>query len=195
MADDRARRHDLNEEIDRAVREMTNVDPLPGFDERVRRRLERPLRHTFAWPRLLTAGAAAAAVLVLAIVLRDDPGSVQRSPQSAPPSPAAATNRPAPATRTPAPTATPRPSSTVQLARTTARPKPRPEREVTAATIDVGAVEELIPTVAALPPPSALEVKAIGEESVNVPAIKMEAIAISQLNVQPLRPLEERPKE
>jgi hypothetical protein len=202
MADDRSRRPALDEAIDRAVREMTNVEPRPGFERRVMARLDRPARPPFAWPRLAITAGVVAAIVVLALVLRDgrvapvppDSGSVVSSetPSAQPPRVA------------PVPTITrPRPS-TVQTNRTVPRPRRSPsDRAVAAASVDVDAApmdealmgESPIAIVSALEPPRALAVENIEQRPVNVPDIGMPAIDIAQLNVQPLQPPDDGRKE
>lgn len=86
--------------IDRAVRELMNGEPAPGFRQRVFARLEDKsrapwMRSTFAWPRLGFTAVAAAIVLALALWMRplnrpaepklaDVRPQVVESPQAAP---------------------------------------------------------------------------------------------------------------
>ena len=58
---------DLDDAIDRAVRDIMGVDPRPGLRARVLRRLERPERMWMSLPQL--AAAAALIVIVVAAVL------------------------------------------------------------------------------------------------------------------------------
>lgn len=193
---DRSRHPDLDDVIDRTVRDMTSADPLPGFDRRVMRRLEQPARRPLAWPRLAVAGAAVlATIIVIAIALRDGSNS-ERSPLGPQQPPAVATGTPdAPPPVIPAvPTAASPKPSTVHGPRTAASGMARGARVVIAASIEEPA-EPPIAMLAALDPPSALAVQQIEQRPVNMPDITMPSIEIEELNVQPLRPLDERREE
>src|SRR5687767_1860655 len=87
---------ELDTAIDRAVRDLMNVDADSAFRTRVTARLERPARR--AWvPRLLTAAVTAAALIAALIWMRP-------SPVNAPESTAAlGSPRPAPVVSPPAP--------------------------------------------------------------------------------------------
>jgi hypothetical protein len=63
----------LDDVIDRAVREMMNVDPPLSVRTRVLARLDRPDPRVVTWPRIAVAGAAAL-LLALAIVRVPRPG-------------------------------------------------------------------------------------------------------------------------
>jgi hypothetical protein len=80
---------EIDTAIDRAVRDLMNVDADSAFRARVTARLERPARRTWV-PRLVTAVVTAAAIIAALIWLRP-------SPVNAPESTAALeTTRPAP---------------------------------------------------------------------------------------------------
>jgi hypothetical protein len=84
--------------IDRAVREMMNVDADPAFRSRVLARLDRPAPHWFSWPRAAVAAAAAAALLlslVLPWTTREEapPSSIVKY-DSRPAAPAASPHKP-----------------------------------------------------------------------------------------------------
>jgi hypothetical protein len=84
MSRDGGRTEDrLDVAIDRAVREMLDVEPPAGLRGRVLDRLERP-RRGLGW-MWIAAPIAAAAVIVLAVMLpwRGDPRSVTPPPQVA----------------------------------------------------------------------------------------------------------------
>jgi hypothetical protein len=60
----------LDEAIDRAVRDMMDVDPRPGLTRRVLARLDEPLRGSLTVPvRRLAVAAAALAVVAIAAAL------------------------------------------------------------------------------------------------------------------------------
>ena len=115
--------------IDRAVRELMNGEPAPGFRQRVFARLEdepraHGMREMLAWPRLGFAAIAAAIVLALALWMRPiertaEPKLATVRPQVAeqPPAPSA-TERVAPATAPPPRIADRQPSSDVVKPRT-----------------------------------------------------------------------------
>lgn len=63
----------LDNAIDRAVRGMMQVDPLPGLRHRVADRLEAPARRSWAIPAFATA--AAMVVLIVAFALLRDPAA------------------------------------------------------------------------------------------------------------------------
>jgi hypothetical protein len=110
MTDGNFPRRQIDEAIDRAVREMMQVDPRPGLRRRVLARLERRSRVRFRGSFFLLPAAAVIAI-ILAIVL---PAMRQASPEvttatpvqsasntprelpsaPAPPAPAAAATRP-----------------------------------------------------------------------------------------------------
>src|SRR5262245_57000231 len=85
---------DLDRAIDRAVREVMNVDTDGAFRARVMARLE-PRSRVFSWPRLTLATAAGAA-LVLAFVMTRPPESTIIPPSAAPVSPSASSAAAAP---------------------------------------------------------------------------------------------------
>ena len=66
----------LDSAIDRAVRAMMHVDPLPGLRHRVAGRLESPVRRSWTIPAFATA--AAMLVLIVALALLRDPETQQR---------------------------------------------------------------------------------------------------------------------
>lgn len=78
----------LDDAIDRAVRELMSVDPPAGLRARVLARLERPRRVWVTVPRLAAAAALAAAVLIAFVLFREGttpPKDVQVAVQSAEP--------------------------------------------------------------------------------------------------------------
>jgi hypothetical protein len=133
------KREDLEHAIDRAVRDMMDVDPPPGLRERVRARLEVRARPLFGPLRLagLTACAAALALLVWMFGARPaervpDATIVQTSPP-------AATQQatPVPQPVQPAVTRPERAAAPVAAA--------RPDRLVQAASIDISELPEVEP--------------------------------------------------
>lgn len=94
-------KRNLDDAIDRAVRDIMSVEPRPGFRGRVQERIiERRgsglgTRRSGLWTRSLPALAGAIAVLVIALVL------VQRGPQLPAPPPPTTSPRPVTAPSTP----------------------------------------------------------------------------------------------
>lgn len=178
---------DIDDAIDRAVRAVMDVDPLPGFDQRVIRRLEQPRRRAFAWPRFAAAAAALATMLIIAVVLRDGPSQpnpdvtrsnkISRTPSVTPASTGNRTQNPTAASPT---------SSTAQGARGRSTTERRGPVVMAAPKSEVQRAEPPIATLAALDPPSALAVANIEQRPVNIPAIDLSRIEIGELNVQPL---------
>lgn len=172
----------LDDAIDRAVREMMNVDAGPAFRARVLARLDRPAPRRLTWPRLAAIGAAAAA-LVLAVVLTrtSDPGE------------------PAPVTLTQAPPAAPslalKPESTTLPAPELPadgpkRPSvPRPGRMVTNITqyVPQGAL-----TATVADEESAMPIDALDRiEPIAVAPLDRSPIAPAPIVVAPLTPISE----
>lgn len=69
MASDR----DIDDAIDRAVRDIMGAEPRPGLRGRVLERIERPTGLVFSWPRLAAAGAVAAAAMLSFMLWRPAP--------------------------------------------------------------------------------------------------------------------------
>ena len=97
----------LDDAIDRAVHEMMQAEPRPGFRRRVLGKLKEPAARRSWVPTLLVPAAALVAVLMMAIWMRPAPTApaapspdavAQRAPQAESP---VAPEKPAPETRTP----------------------------------------------------------------------------------------------
>jgi len=111
---------EIDTAIDRAVRDLMNVDADSAFRTRVTARLERPARRTWV-PRLLTAVVTAAAIIAGLIWMRPSPpdapeataarGSTPPAPAAAVPAPDSGSPRPARPIEKPAPRATTRAAS------------------------------------------------------------------------------------
>jgi hypothetical protein len=94
------RGRNVDDAIDRAVREMMSVDAAPAFRARTLARLEHPGSRTIAWRRVAFAGASTMAVLLAAFIVTRPPAPPgvetpgRPSPSSRPPSPAQQTAAP-----------------------------------------------------------------------------------------------------
>ena len=194
MREDRLEASRLDDVIDRAVREITDVEPQAGFDHRVMRRLARR-RPPVAVPRFAIATAAAAALLLLAVVLRDGP----ERPVAPPSTPAAAVDTPLaerPVRREPT-VSTEAPTRRTARTRTSAPPRRGMVTAASIADMPEGPSEDA-PVIVMLPgldAPPALAVDGIRQRAVNLPEITMSSIEIDRLNLEPLRPGNERREE
>lgn len=159
----------LDDAIDRAVREMMNVDAGPAFRARVLARLDRPAPRRLTWPRLAVVGAAAAA-LVLAIVLT-------RTSDTRDPTPVAVGQPP----QAPAPTVA-RKSEPAPL------PAPEPAERTTHRS--VAPPGRGVPNITHYVPQGALTATVADEESaMPIDALdRIEPIAVAPLDRSPIAP-------
>src|SRR5688500_6711228 len=94
-------RRDIDAAIDRAVRDMMNVDTDPAFKARVFSRLEQPARRRIGWPALgITGGIASAALLALTVLRTPEPAAPGPEPTGARPAVIARSHSPAPTPQT-----------------------------------------------------------------------------------------------
>lgn len=174
---------ELDTAIDRAVRDLMNVDADSAFRTRVTARLERPARRTWA-PRLLTAVVTASAIAAVLIWMRPSPTDI---PASVPMARDHAVPRAGPSPMRPVggqkaavvppgapPVRTDRPSSPVEAIR---------RRVVVAA---VAEAEPAIPPLTAL---DAIDVEPISQTPIATAQILVVPLsAIPELHVSPLEP-------
>ena len=168
---------EIDTAIDRAVRDLMNVDADAAFRARVTERLKRPAeRRTRAW---LPAVPAAAVILVIALAW-------MRSSPDAPVGPA-------PVARVEAPAGTgPLPQTGAGLAPSRVTPKPAPPapqspRRAATASIARGAIVATVaeaPMTGIAPPLSALD-------SIEVEPIGQTPVATTEIVVAPLSPITE----
>jgi hypothetical protein len=169
---------DLDDAIDRTVRQLTNVEPKPGLDRRVLARLEQPGdTRVVWWPRLTAAGLTAAALL--AFVTMNWP-----APDSPPP---------AIVTATPTPDTTPRIEQPLAAARPAPQPAPRHPRPSTTAPrlanfVRAASVIET-ETAVSVPPLDVIapiQMAPVEPESMHVSQITIDPIQVRPLRVEPL---------
>jgi hypothetical protein len=91
---------DIENAIDRAVRDLMNVDADTAFRARVSARLDRPSRHGLSWRYVVLAGGAAAIVLAVLMMHRSTPGTeppvtAENAPPPVAPAPTAVRESPA----------------------------------------------------------------------------------------------------
>jgi hypothetical protein len=175
MQDDRY----LDDAIDRTVRDMMDVDPAAGLTRRVLAKIDEPMRgRVLTFPRLaaITAFAAAAVVLAIAMVLRTSPrdsGQLATTTTPRAVNPPVANAIPSPSRPTPLPpTPTLNPSH-----RATAV-----DRHVEAASIS----SENDVVIAPLNAMEPIRFAPIGPQTIVVTTIGIDPIQISPLRMDPL---------
>jgi hypothetical protein len=178
--------------IDRAVREMMNVDADPAFRSRVLARLDRPAAHWFSWPRAAVAAAAAAALLlslVLPWTTREEapPSSIVKT-DSRPAAPAAAPREPDDRADDPA-------SQLIRKPVVSASARPNVTQVLPAGTVTAAAVVDGPPAVAveALGHLAPIVVEPLMPSSIVPAPIAVPPLApITELTIAPLSPRVER---
>ena len=200
------RRRDDEERIDRAidgaVREMLDVEPLPGLRGRVLRRIEgdslvaSDVASAFR-RKILLFGVplAAAAILILAVLLprmRDAESprapvttAVNTQPQHPIVNPSPTPVAPGPGTTPPI---EPRPAVVAgRTPRTASEATPRPDRVVAAAT--VAAPENATTAIAPLNAMTPIQISPIGEHRVSPAEISVRPLTpITEVTITPLTP-------
>lgn len=173
---------DLDDAIDRAVRDIMSLDPRPGLRGRVLSRLERAERPWFAFPQL--AAAAALILIIVAAVLLRSVGTPEPpvSPMVATREPASI-HLPAPAERT-IPDTVRKPAAGATAASRTGVPSVFPPRNRVAAAsvpVDTTSPETVAPAAAA--PPAELPSSELAPKPIVIEPLKVEPIVIP-----PIRP-------
>jgi hypothetical protein len=180
---------EIDTAIDRAVRDLMDVDTDAAFRARVTARLHRPARRLLV-PRLL-AGALTAATVAAALVWIMRPSSSD-APPSAPragiasPTPAAPSQTPSAASDLPTPRPGPQPTTSASAPRAAATPIPR--GTIVAATAEAAA--NRIDPLTAIDP---IEVEPISQMSIVPSEIVVAPLTpISEMQISPLDPLTAR---
>jgi hypothetical protein len=179
MQDDRY----LDDAIDRTVRDMMDVDPAAGLTRRVLAKIDEPMRgRVLTFPRLaaITAFAAAAVVLAIAMLLHTSPRDSGQLATTTPPPPRAvnppvANAVPSPSRPTPPP---PTPTRTLNPS----HPATAVDRHVEAASI----ASENDVVIAPLDAMEPIRFAPIGRQTIVVTTIGMDPIQISPLRMDPL---------
>ena len=175
---------EIDTAIDRAVRDLMNVDADAAFRARVADRLKRPAaRRTRPW---LLAVPAAAAIVVIALVW-------MRSPPDAPvgPAPLARVEAPAgtaplPETRAGLPPSSVTPRSAPPARQPSRRAAVPIARGAIVATVAEAPMTEIAPPLTAL---DSIEVEPIGQTLVATAAIVVAPLSpITEIEVSPLEP-------
>ena len=202
MTDKQVAERRMDEAIDRAVRDIMNVEPRSDLRARVLAELDGPPTRLAFWPRLAFGGVALALVAVLVAILmprpteRPDAGrnaDKQPSPTSSAPSP---TPVPAPHVSNPKPDA----PSRGEIRQTTRpgivvpdRPRVESDRLIQAASIDTLDVADTGGTAAlrtpgALQPIDPIQISSMGDIGTSTPTIVINPIAVDQIDITPLTP-------
>ena len=180
----------LDDAIDRAVREMMNVDADPAFRARVFARLERAPRGGGSWLRTIVLAGMAAAAVLLAVVL-------MRTPAPAPAEKQVASSQP-PAANAPTPGPVPVPAATgvpqVAIRDDERGALPRRSRRSAPARIETPNVTQslragsLVATVAE-PDASVADVPNESLDPIAVPLLQPSSIAPPPIVIAPLPPI------
>jgi hypothetical protein len=170
---------ELDDAIDRTVRQITSIEPTPGLDRRVLARIEQSGRAPVVmWPRFAAAGLAVA-VLLAFVMTRS------RTPETLPP--------PVTTAVTPQPARTPQVDRSVAIARPTPDPAPRHRTRAAAPpqlvkTVRAASVNDAdtVVTVAPLEAIAPIEVAPVEPEGMRVSQITIDPIQVRPLRVEPM---------
>ena len=189
--------------IDRAVRELMNSEPAPGFRQRVFARLDDNSRAhwigaTLTWPRVGVAAIAATIVLALALWMRPidrtaEPTLATVRPQVAEQPPAPATQQLAAPTPPPVPriadrqpstdVVKPRTATTAKRARSTAT-----DRRVSAANVSTAEESLERTTTKDRAPIDPGSIPPLNVQPLETPEIIVRPLAVGPLMIVPLLP-------
>ena len=183
----------LDDAIDRAVREMMDVDAPPEFRARVAARIERPASGFPGWLRLAVAGGAAAAVIVaFTLARRPDPASI---PAKTATSGAASATVPSAAPSSESSVAR---GASVAVSTPPARRDTRPRRidrnvtqQIATGAIVAAAVEDAMPeaAVTALERIDGIAIAPLAQEPVGpAPLVIAPLTPVTELEIAPLPP-------
>lgn len=183
---------DIDDAIDRAVRDIMGLEPRAGLRGRVLERLERPRAGFFALPRLVAAAAVVAIAVTAFLVMR--PAHERMAPPEIASTPAPVAVPDAAPVREPAPpaTASAEPAPRRQVPRT-APQRPRtpegvdivefPARGVVAAATLAGAMSPPGEGVDVVPMPLDPDAQPIA-----IQAIRIEPLAVNRIVVAAIPP-------
>jgi len=171
----------LDDAIDRAVREMMDVEPRPGMRQRVFARLDEPRNSILTAPRLATAAAVLAALLVLTFMIR----SSERAPdaivvQDRPP--AAATG----ASMEPR-DVEPKPTQAVYTRAKVTTPR-KQDIPVRAASVDTVETTDGTVRIEPMTPMEPISIAKLEPEPIVSGEIRIKPLTIEQIEIAPLTP-------
>jgi hypothetical protein len=192
MTDKQLAERRIDEAIDRAVRDIMNVEPQPDLRARVLAELDgAPTRVAF-WPRLAFGGVALALAAVLVAILmprstgRPDESRIAETRQESTPS------RPAPS-RAPVPQRTSEDRRTVVRIPSTGVNTPQPGRAVEDRLIQAATIDTLAESIAApigsteaLHPLEPIAVAGLTPIDVQQSEIDIKPIVVEQIDIAPL---------
>jgi hypothetical protein len=172
----------IDHAIDRAVREMMQVDPRPGMRARVIARVSRPEPRTNPWMRITAAGSLVAALLFVTIMLgRPEPApgptptTIAEAPRSAPQQPVAT------------PLTQPERAPVRRVPRQAAPPLAE-SRLVQAASFEAAEPFEPSVTIDPIAPIEAIQVTELTTKAIDSTEITIPPIPVATIDVAPLPP-------
>lgn len=183
---------DIDDAIDRAVRDIMGVEPRAGLRGRVLDRLERPRAGLFALPRLAGAAAMVAIAVIAFLVMRPAPERIPPPEIASATAPVGAPDTPPAGEAAPAPAAAAEPAPPQEVPRTA------PRRTRTPAGLDIvefparGVVAAA--TVAGAMPPAGEAVEVVpmpldpGAQPIAIQAIRIEPLAVDRIVVAAIPP-------
>lgn len=185
---------DIDDAIDRAVRDIMSVEPQAGLRGRVLERIERPGARLFALPRLAGAGALAAIALISFLLVRPVPPPEQPElatntvpapvPDAGPPPETSRSARDTAAPPAAGPAAPPRQARRSAPRAPAPPPAPAPQfppRGVVAAATFAGVPETAAATPEVVPLPLDPHATPIA-----IPAIHIEPLTIERIVIAPI---------
>jgi hypothetical protein len=181
----------IDDAIDRAVRDIMNVEPRAGLPARVLDRLERPATGWFALPRLAMAAALIALPLIAFVTMRPAPQAPappiiasKTPPVTAPPPQAPTAVVPPPA----APAISEPPRGKPEMQARVAVQAPRPQFPPAGAVVAANVVEDAAILPGAIEPVDPLPSAAGTAAPIAIQAIEIEPLVIERIVVVPITP-------
>ena len=176
----------LDDAIDRAVNELVQAEPRPGFRRRVMTKVNAPTRRS-AWAvRFLVPAGAMAAVVLIALWLRPPASSSTATPQTQ-----VAEQRPVPA----APQTQARPATSPSAAPAPAKPRSSPIRRQPPVQFSFGPPNDRVAATSITDRVSAPSVAPEAADETTSVLTELPAVRISPIEIRPIlvRPIELKP--